>query len=150
MNHSFFALRRSALLTLALLLGFAMSACAAGNDESAPAATDGGDGGNGGSTGTATVEDGAVDVTAEESLVFNVQTIEATAGEDFTITLVNNDTAPHNISIYSAEGGDELVIGDIAEAGQTVTVDVSALDAGEYYFQCDVHPDMNGTVVVSG
>ena len=40
--------------------------------------------------------------------------------------------------------------GGTAEAGQTVTIDVSALDAGEYYFQCDIHPDMNGSVVVSG
>ena len=103
--------------------------------------------GNGG--GTATVTDGAIEITAAD-LAFDVTTIEAAAGEDFTITLVNDDSAPHNISIYSEEGGDEIVLGDTAEAGQTVTVDVSALEPGTYYFQCDIHPDMNGSVVVEG
>ena len=148
MNHLPFALRRSAVLTFVLLLGFVLAACSSGSEESAPAATEGGNGGDAGS-GTATVEDGAVQVTSAE-MEFDVNTIEAIAGEDFTITLVNEDSAPHNISIYSEEGGENIVLGATAEAGQTVTVDVSALEAGEYYFQCDIHPDMNGTVVVSG
>ena len=146
MNHLSFALRRSALLTLTLLLGFVLAACSA--SESTPAATEGGNGGDAGS-GTATVEDGAVEITTA-AMEFDVTTIEATAGEDFTITLVNDDSAPHNISIYAEEGGDNIVLGGTAEAGQTVTVDVSALEPGTYYFQCDIHPDMNGEVVVSG
>ena len=56
-------------------------------------------------------------VTAEESLVFNVDTIEATAGEDFTITFVNNDTVPHNISIYAEEGGEVLALGSTDRGG---------------------------------
>jgi plastocyanin len=143
MDTSSFALRRGALITLILVLASALAACSDGSDASEPA--------GGGTGGTATVENGAVEITAEESLIFNVDTIEAPAGEDFTITLVNNDTAPHNISIYSEEGGDLLgEVGATAEAGQTVTLDVSALEPGEYYFQCDIHPEMNGTVVVSG
>jgi plastocyanin len=143
MNTSSFALRRGALITLILAVSTALAACGGGDDASEPA--------DGGTGGTATVENGAVEITAEESLVFNVDTIEATAGEDFTITLVNNDTAPHNISIYTEEGGDLIgEVGATAEAGQTVTLDVAALDAGTYYFQCDIHPDMNGSVVVSG
>ncbi len=143
MNISSFALRRGALITLILVFASGLAACSGGSDASEPA--------NGGTGGTATVEDGAVEITAEQSLVFNVGTIEAPAGEDFTITLVNNDSAPHNISIYTAEGGDLLgEVGATAEAGQTVTLDVGALEPGEYYFQCDIHPDMNGTVVVGG
>jgi plastocyanin len=141
MNVNSFALRRGALITLILVFGAALAACSSSSDTSEPA--------DGGTGGTATVADGAVEITAYD-LAFDVGTIEATAGEDFTITLVNNDSAPHNISIYTEEGGDALVTGDTVEAGQTVTVDVSALDAGEYYFQCDIHPDMNGSVVVSG
>jgi plastocyanin len=142
MNLNSFALRRGALITLILVFATALAACSGNSEESQPAD------GNGG-TGTATVTDGAVEITAE-GLAFDATTIEATAGEDFTITLVNNDSAPHNISIYTEEGGESLVTGGTAEAGQTVTIDVSALDAGEYYFQCDIHPDMNGSVVVSG
>ena len=141
MNPTSFALRRGALIALAIVMVSALAACSGGDDASEPAD------GNGG--GTATVTDGAVEITAAD-LAFDGSTIEATAGEDFTITLVNDDSAPHNISIYSEEGGDEIVLGDTAEAGESVTVDVSGLEAGTYYFQCDIHPDMNGSVVVEG
>ena len=142
MNLTSFALRRGALITLIVVFATALAACSNSSDASEPADGEGG-------TGTATVADGAVEITAE-GLAFDATTIEAAAGEDFTITLVNNDSAPHNISMYTEEGGESLVTGVTAEAGQTVTIDVSALDAGEYYFQCDIHPDMNGSVVVSG
>ena len=141
MNLNSFALRRGALITLILVFATALAACSGNSEESQSA--------DGGTGGTATVADGAVEITAE-GLAFDATTIEAAAGEDFTITLVNNDSAPHNISIYTEEGGESLVTGGTAEAGQTITIDVSALDAGEYYFQCDIHPDMNGSVVVSG
>ncbi len=36
--------------------------------------------------------------------------------------------------------------GDIF-AGGTRVYSVPALAAGTYYFRCDVHPDMNGTIV---
>ena len=150
MNHLFFALRRSAHLGLAAMLVLAMAACAPADEggtttSSAPASA-----GEGGSdSGTATVADGAVEITAA-NLEFDANVIEAAAGEAFTITLVNDDSAPHNISVYTAEGGEEIVLGEVIEGGQTVEVEVPALDAGEYYFVCDVHPDMNGTVSVSG
>ena len=153
MTFRFLALRRAAALSITLLMAFALAACAADDGNGA----DGGDTGNGGDTaesaapgggsGTATVADGAVEITAAD-LEFDATTIEAPAGETFTITLVNNDSAPHNISIYTEEGGDAIVEGQTINGGETVEVEVSALDAGEYYFQCDIHPDMNGTVVV--
>ena len=145
MNLSLFALRRGAILTLSLLLAFALAACASGSgDASEPAASaPGADGGG----ETATVTDGAVEITAAD-LAFSATTIEATAGEAFTITLVNNDSAPHNISIYTEEGGERLVEGAVINQGETVEVQVDALDAGSYYFMCDIHPEMNGTVAV--
>ena len=146
MTTPFFALRRGAIMTLSLVLAFALAACAAGEgDSSEPAATSGGDGGSTG--GTATVSGGSVEITAAD-LEFDASTIEAPAGEPFTITLVNNDTAPHNISIYTEEGGEAIVEGAVINQGETVEVEVDALDAGEYYFVCDIHPEMYGTVVV--
>jgi plastocyanin len=94
------------------------------------------------------VEDGAVTVSADE-LAFDAGTIEATAGEAFTITLDNLDSVPHNISIYTEEGGEEIVVGEIIDAGDSVEVEVPALEAGEYFFVCDLHTTMNGTVVVT-
>lgn len=142
MHFPSFALRRGALLSFSLILGLALAACSGADDPSASA-----DGGSAGDT--ATVEGGAVEITAA-NLEFNVTTIEAPAGEDFTITLVNDDSAPHNFSIYDEEGGQVLALGPTAEGGQTVETDVTALEPGTYYFQCDIHPDMNGTLVVSG
>ena len=146
MNQLFFALRRSALIAITVAMALALVACGNGDNDA-----DGNGGANGGSGGggTATVSNGAVEISAD-NLEFDVSTIEAPAGEAFTITLVNNDTAPHNISIHTEEGGDEIVTGGTINGGETVEVEVPALDAGEYYFLCDIHPDMNGTVVVEG
>jgi plastocyanin len=148
MNLSFFALRRGAILTITMLLAFALAACSPGDGDASEPAAESAGAGDGGS-GTATVTDGAVEIVAAD-LAFDVTTIEATAGEDFTITLVNDDTAPHNISIYSEEGGEQLALGPTGNGGETVETAVSALEPGEYYFQCDIHPDMNGTLVVTG
>jgi plastocyanin len=148
MNLSFFALRRSATLALSLLVAFVLVACSAddgGSSSQAPAASEGA--GNGGS-GTATVSDGAVDVAAAD-MAFDVTTIEATAGEAFTVTFTNNDSVPHNIAFYTEEGGDVIVQGEVINGGETVEVEVPAQDAGQYYFHCDVHPEMNGTLSVS-
>jgi plastocyanin len=148
MNLSFFALRRSAALALSLLVAFALVACSAddgGSASQAPAASEGA--GNGGG-GTATVTDGAVDVSAAD-MAFDVATIEAPAGEAFTITFTNNDSVPHNIAVYTEEGGDAIVQGEVINGGETVEVEVPAQEAGDYYFQCDVHPEMNGTLAVS-
>jgi plastocyanin len=147
MNLSFFALRRSAALALSLLVAFALVACSAddgGSASQAPAASEGA--GNGGGA-TATVSDGAVDVSAAD-MAFDVATIEAPAGEAFTNTFTNNDSVPHNIAVYTEEGGDAIVQGEVINGGETVEVEVPAQDAGEYYFHCDVHPEMNGTLVV--
>jgi len=145
-NQLFFALRRSALIAITVAMALALVACGNGDSDA-----DGNGGANGGSAGggTATVSNGAVEISAD-NLEFDASTIEAPAGEAFTITLVNNDTAPHNISIHTEEGGDEIVTGGTINGGETVEVEVPALDAGEYYFLCDIHPDMNGTVVVEG
>ena len=144
MHLSAFALRRSALPILTLALGLLLAACSSGGGEATESAAGGDTAG-----GTVAVENGVVEVTAE-NLEFNAEVIEAPAGEDFTIRLVNNDTAPHNISVYSEEGGEEIAKGDTAEGGATVETVVPALEPGEYYFVCDIHPNMNGTLVVEG
>lgn len=149
MNVSSFALRRASALTLTALLGALLVACSPSDGGGTTASDAAASGDTGSGSGTATVSGGAVELSAAE-LEFNADTIEAPAGEAWTITLVNDDSAPHNVSIYAEEGGDEVVIGDVADPGQTVEVEVPALEEGEYFFVCDIHPDMNGTVVVGG
>lgn len=91
---------------------------------------------------------GGLSISAE-SLQFSTDTIEAPAGEEFQLEFVNDDSSSvqHNVAIYEEEGGADIFVGDVIPGGQSVTYDVPALDKGEYYFQCDVHPGMKGTVV---
>jgi plastocyanin len=100
----------------------------------------------------APVEDGVVKITAQ-GLAFDTGCIEAPAGEAFQVEFVNEDDGiPHNVAIYpSAEEVSPdaaLMQGETFNGVDTRTYDVPALDAGGYYFQCDVHPNMNGTVNV--
>jgi plastocyanin len=133
------ALRRGATLTFLGLLVAVLAACSGNGGGSAA------DGGG----GTAAVVDGAVEINADD-LEFDVSTIEAPAGQEFTVTLNNLESQPHNFSVYVEERGEQIVIGEIV-TGPDATVDtvVPALEPGTYFFKCDVHPDMNGTIVVA-
>jgi plastocyanin len=144
MNRSSFALRRGAILSITLGLSAVLAAC--GGSTSSSAAASAGSGGG----GTVAVVDGNVDLSAE-NLEFSASVIEAPAGEEFTITFTNLEAVPHNVVVLTEEGGDEIVAGDVlSEADATDTITVPALEPGEYYFFCEIHPDMNGTIVVEG
>ncbi len=142
MNPATFALRRGALPGLIMLLVISLAACAAGDTD---------DDGNGtGNGATATVVDGVVEIRADD-LLFDADVIEAPAGEPFTIRFTNGEAVPHNISVYTEEGGELIVLGTVIGEGETDEVQVPALDAGEYFFVCDVHrEEMTGTLVVEG
>lgn len=87
---------------------------------------------------------------AAQDLQFSSDTITLPAGEESTLAFENADASSvqHNVAIYEEEGGKELFPGEVIPGGQSITYDVPALDKGEYYFQCDVHPGMKGTVTV--
>lgn len=86
---------------------------------------------------------------AAANVQFNTDTIELEAGADAEVPFVNDDTVEHNIAIYEDDSADkEIFVGDVIPGGQQVTYTFTAPEAGEYYFQCDLHPAMNGTVTV--
>jgi plastocyanin len=95
-------------------------------------------------------EEGVTVVAAD--LAFDTDTIELPPDTETTITLDNQDPGiQHNIAIYADDSlGDELFKGELATGPVSVNYAVPPLPAGEYYFQCDVHPNMAGTVVVAG
>jgi plastocyanin len=133
-------LRRGGALSLVIAAFALLAACSTPADS-------GGDGSDNAGGGTVAVVDGVVELSAD-NLEFDASVIQAPAGEAFTIAFTNNDSAPHNVAIYTDEGGDEIAKGDIIDPGQSVELQVPALDAGDYYFVCDLHTTMNGTVVV--
>ncbi|MCI0633704.1 MAG: cupredoxin domain-containing protein [Actinobacteria bacterium] len=109
-------------------------------------------GGATGGTG-ATGGGGATTTVTASGIAFDTSTIELNAGEPSTITFLNEDAdVPHNIAIYpSADDlSNPLLPGEIITGPDEIEYAIDPLEAGEYYFQCDVHPpQMNGTVTVS-
>jgi plastocyanin len=101
--------------------------------------------------GTITVEEGAgtIRVVAKDT-AFDVDRIELPAEQPSKITLDNEDPTAHNLSIYRDESasGEPLATVEPFAGPATKTIDVDPLPAGEYYFHCDIHPVMSGTVVV--
>lgn len=88
--------------------------------------------------------------TSAADLEFSFDALELSAGGTI-VEFDNADSQPHNIAVYPDESSltDPLFKGEIIQAGQKITYDVPAIDPGEYFFQCDVHPTMKGPAVVA-
>ena len=90
-------------------------------------------------------------IAAEPGDKYDKNTLTVPAGAPVTVQFTNNDSIIHNFAVYDTKGGKELYTGDLFK-GPNVTKDekfTAPAKAGNYYFQCDVHPDqMNGTLVV--
>ncbi|MDQ3939942.1 MAG: cupredoxin domain-containing protein [Actinomycetota bacterium] len=79
---------------------------------------------------------------------FDTEQLALKAGEETELEFLNEDAQPHNLSIYESEGGELLFEGQIIPAGQQTTYQIDPLEPGKFYFQCDLHPSMNGTATV--
>ena len=92
---------------------------------------------------------GVLTVTAD-SLAFDTGCLALPAGEAVTIRLVNAENAEvHNVAIYTdSSRSTQLFGGDIVDGGESIAYQIDALEAGTYYFDCTIHPAMNGSVVV--
>ena len=105
----------------------------------------------GGSTGGSTTDPDTADVTLTSvDLAFDKTTLTVPAGEAFTLALVNQESMQHNVAIYTdSSASDDLFVGEfIGET--TIVYDIPALEPGEYFFRCDLPPDMKGTLIVEG
>ena len=85
-----------------------------------------------------------------QNIAFDTSTITLAADVVSTLTLDNRDAGvQHNIAIYADSSmAEELFNGELITGPTTVDYSIPALPAGEYYFACIVHPNMNGMVVV--
>jgi plastocyanin len=82
-----------------------------------------------------------------KDMKFQSTAVEVKADAAFTIHFDNQDAAPHNVGIYTDSGaGTAVSVGDIVTAAKADQA-VPALKPGTYFFRCDVHHDMTGTIV---
>jgi plastocyanin len=94
-----------------------------------------------------------------EGTAFDPTCLVAPASEPFTIEFDNKDpvgtVGPHNIVIAKDEAStstNPIFRGDLVSGPDTVEYKVPAIDeGGSYFFHCEVHPSMTGTLaVISG
>lgn len=91
------------------------------------------------------VDPNAPVVTAQGN-AFSPTTLDVTANKAFSLTLDNKDSAPHNVAIYTDSSASQSIsVGDIVTNTKS-TQQVPALKPGSYFFRCDVHHEMTGTV----
>jgi plastocyanin len=119
------------LLAAALLLALTTAACASG-PAGAPESFD----------------PSSPQITAQ-NMQFDKTELDVPANQGFSLVLFNKDSTSHNVSIYSDPGHSQRVFGGSLAGNGTMVYHVQALAPGTYYFQCDVHPAMKGTLVAS-
>ena len=82
-----------------------------------------------------------------KDLKFQTTSVEVKADSAFTLHFDNQESAPHNVAIYTDSGaGTAISVGDVVTSAKADQA-VPALKPGSYFFRCDVHHDMTGTIV---
>jgi plastocyanin len=106
-------------------------------------------------TGTIEAAEGGGGITVvAKGTAFNTDEISIPPARPTTITLDNQDVGiAHNLSIYADADYTQVIeqtpISEILPGPRQEVFDVPPLDPGTYYFKCDIHPTMAGTVVVA-
>jgi plastocyanin len=126
-----------ALLALAV---FVAACSGGGSGTAAPASAP--------ASAAASGDPNAVAISAKD-LKFSTDRLTGPANKPFQIAFNNEEGAPHNVSIYKDESASEQILVEDPFGGpKTVTYDVPALAPASYFFRCDVHPDMKGTLEI--
>jgi cytochrome c oxidase subunit II len=93
-----------------------------------------------------TASNGVLQIVAQ-NIHFDTACMQAPAAQPFKLDFDNKDAGTqHNVAIYTDSTlSKSLFVGSLVTGPATTTYSVTPLQAGTYYFHCDVHPGMNGT-----
>ena len=90
----------------------------------------------------------AIVVTAKDRQ-FDTKELQINGAADTTLVLINKDSDAHNIAIRTRSGFEgEILFRFDPVSATTIVLPVGKLPKGSYFFLCDVHPTMSGTVFV--
>ena len=81
---------------------------------------------------------------------FDKSCLVGPADQPFELAFDNEDpvatVGAHNVAIFTEQGGDALFEGSLVEGPDSVVYPVEPIEAGTYYFECEIHPtSMFGT-----
>jgi plastocyanin len=84
-------------------------------------------------------------------LAFNTAEIDIPADTPTPLTFTNNDPGTqHNVAVFKDSAyTDSVFTGELVTGPATQVYPLPALAAGTYFFKCDVHPTMTGTLVAA-
>lgn len=94
--------------------------------------------------------DGVIAISPDQ-LRFSAPCMVAPAGVAFVVRFTNDESEAHNVAIYGDRSkADAVEVGEVITGpDKSIDYPVEALAAGEYYFDCTVHPAaMNGALYV--
>ena len=82
------------------------------------------------------------------NLAFDRSELAVPAGQATGLLFDNRDSAPHNVAIYVDEQASKpLFVGEVFSGPASREYELPALPAGTWFFRCDIHHDMKGTLV---
>ena len=92
-----------------------------------------------------------VQICAADDQAFNTESLAWGSGQPHTLAFDNEDEGvPHNVAIYTdGSASESIFVGDEIVGPDDITYAVPAIEPGSYYFRCDIHPVMDGTLEVT-
>jgi len=100
---------------------------------------------------------GAIQTVASDTPTFHYvpNNLKVALNETTTIEIANEGAAPHNLRIAGPDGewttdDDSVSDPDVILGGDTGVLEFTPTLAGTYTFRCDIHPDVQGGVIVAG
>jgi plastocyanin len=87
-------------------------------------------------------------ISASSAVSFDQSDVVVAAAKPLTLTFDNKQAGvPHNVAIFDGPSeAKSLFAGEIVTGPKQVVYNVPALPAGSYYFVCQVHANMHGTI----
>ena len=85
------------------------------------------------------------------NIAYQEKQLHFAAGTAVTVDFKNDDKVPHNMDFTADQAGTQTFYKQDPLPGPiSVQYSFTAPKAGTYYYHCDVHPNMTGTVTVTG